>query len=293
MKKRHFDLGLLDVGRAIQHGTYLFGDLPPSVVRLHLTPRAMTEAALKPAPKPENIWLNLAFNVVLPSVILSTMSKPEQLGPLWGMLVGLAFPLGYGIYDVVRRRKANALSIIGIVSILISGGFGLMKIGSFGFAIKEAAIPAVLGLAIIISLKTKAPLVRAFLYNDQLMDVATVHAHLEERQAVPAFERLMVSSTWLLAASMFLSAILNFILARIVLKSEPGTTEFTQEMGKMSALSWPVITLPAFAIMIYALWRLLKHLTLLTGLPADAILRSPPPKEKPVRADRSESHPGA
>ena len=247
----------------------------------------MTEAASRPVPKPENVWLNLLFNVVLPAVLLSTMSKPERLGPLWGMLFGLAFPLGYGIYDLVRRRKANALSIIGIVSILISGGFGLMKIGSLGFAIKEAAIPTVLGFAIILSLKTKAPLVRAFLYNDQLMDVAAVRARLEERQAVPAFERLMVSSTWLLASSMFLSAALNFVLARIVLKSEPGTTAFTQEMGKMSALSWPVITLPAFAIMIFALWRLLKHLTVLTGLQAEAILRTPPPKTRKAGTDKS------
>jgi hypothetical protein len=83
---------------------------------------------------------------------------------------------------------------------------------------------------------------------------------------------------------MFLSAVLNFALARILLKSEPGTTAFTQEMGKMSALSWPVITLPAFGIMIYALWRLLNHLAALTGLPAEAILRSPPSKTKTQNA---------
>jgi hypothetical protein len=240
----------------------------------------MTESAAKPASKPENIWLNLLFNVVLPSVILSTLSKPERLGPLWGLVVGLSFPLGYGLYDLARRRKANFLSIIGIVSVLLSGGLGLMKIGSLGFAIKEAAIPAVLGVAIILSLKTKAPLIRAFLYNDQLMDVAKIQARLEERQVVPAFERLMVSSTWLLAGSMFLSAVLNFGLARVVLKSEPGTTAFTEEMGRMQALSWPVITVPALGIMFYALWRLLNHLTVLTGLETDAILRSPPPKEK-------------
>lgn len=245
----------------------------------------MTPSTTKPAPPPENIWLNLICNVVLPGVILSTLSKPERLGPLWGMLVGLSVPLGYGIYDLAQRKKANALSLIGVISILISGGFGLMKIGGLGFAVKEAAIPLVLGVAIIASLKTRAPLVRSFLYNDQLMDVPAVQARLEERKAMPAFDQLMVSSTWLLAGSMFLSAALNFALARIVLKSEPGTTAFTEEMGRMNFLSWPVIMLPAVAIMFFALRRLLNHLTALTGLDADTILRSPPPKKKDAKPE--------
>lgn len=238
-------------------------------------------------PPPENLWLNLLCNVLLPGVVLSTLSKPSLLGPLWAMLAGLSIPLGYGIYDLVRRRKANALSIVGIVSILISGSFGLMKVGGFGFAIKEASIPFVLGAAILVSLKTRRPLVRMFLYNDQIMDIATVQARLETRQAVPAFERLMASSTWLLAGSMFLSAGLNFLLARIVLKSEPGTPEFTQELGRLNFLSWPVIMLPALGIMVFALWRLLKQLSRLTGLETDAILRSPPPKESTPAAPGS------
>ena len=242
----------------------------------------MTDAAPPPTQKPENIWLNLLFNVGLPAVLLSTLSQPERLGPLWGMVVGLSFPLGYGLYDLARRRKANFLSVIGIVSVLLSGGLGLMKIGSLGFAIKEAAIPMVLGVALVLSLRTKAPLVRAFLFNDQVLDIAKIQARLEERQAVPALDRLLASSTWLLAGSLFLSAGLNFGLARLVLRSQPGTTAFTQEMGRMQALSWPVVALPAMVIMGYALWRLLKHLTALTGLETDALLRSPPPKEKPA-----------
>lgn len=240
----------------------------------------MTKAATKAEPKPENIWLNLLCNVVLPTVILSTLNEPNRLGPLPAMLAGLAFPLGYGIYDLIRRRKANFLSIIGIVSVLLTGGLGAMKVSNLVFAIKEAAIPLVLGVAIVGSLKTRTPLIRTLLYSEQIIEVETVQARLEERGALPEFNQLMRSSTWLMAAAFFLSAILNFVLARLVLKSPPGSARFTEELGKMHALSWVVITVPALGIMMFALWRLLHRLSGLTGLEMDAILRAPPAKEK-------------
>ena len=240
----------------------------------------MTKATNKAAPKPENIWLNILCNVLLPTVILSTLSTPDRLGPLPAMLVGLAFPLGYGIYDLFRRRKANFLSIIGIVSVLLTGGLGVMKVSSLVFAIKEAAIPLIFGVAIVGSLKTRKPLIRAMLYNEQLIEVDTVQARLEERGALNEFDQLMRSSTWLLAAAFFLSAILNFVLARLVLKDPPGSTGFTEELGKLHALSWVVVTVPALGIMMFALWRLLHRLSALTGLETEAILRTPPAKEK-------------
>ena len=51
------------------------------------------------------------------------------LGPKWGLIVALVFPLGYGVYDFVRRRKTNFISVLGFVSVLLSGGLGLMKLG--------------------------------------------------------------------------------------------------------------------------------------------------------------------
>lgn len=240
----------------------------------------MTRATNKVEPKTENIWLNLLCNVVLPTVILSTLSKPERLGPLPAMLVGLAFPLGYGLYDLIRRCKANFLSIIGVVSVSLTGGLGLMKVSNLVFAIKEAAIPLIFGVAIVGSLKTRTPLIRTMLYNEQIIEVDRVQARLEERGVMNEFDQLMRSSTWLMAAAFFLSAVLNFVLARLVLKSPPGSAGFTEELGKMHALSWVVITVPALGIMMFALLRLLNRLSELTGLETDAILRTPSSKEK-------------
>ena len=180
----------------------------------------------KPAPKPENLFLNLIFNIAMPSLVLSKMSTPERLGPVWGLVVALSFPLVYGVWDYAKRKHTNFISIIGLVSVLLTGGLGLMHIGGFWFAVKEAAVPAIIGLAVLISLKTKTPLVRAMLYNEQVIDVARVDAALAERNNRPAFDRLLVQASLLLVASFLVSAALNFGLARYLLKSPTGTPEF-------------------------------------------------------------------
>ena len=79
-----------------------------------------------PAPrtKPENTLLNLTCNLVVPTIVLMKFSTDAWLGPLWGLLVALVFPIGYGIYDLITRRKTNYLSILGLVSVLLSGAGG-------------------------------------------------------------------------------------------------------------------------------------------------------------------------
>ena len=92
-------------------------------------------------PKPENLWLNLIFNVALPTAIQSWGSGEKALGPKWGLIVALLFPLGYGIYDFVVRKRFNFISILGFVSVLITGGFGLLKLDVFWFAVKDGVLP--------------------------------------------------------------------------------------------------------------------------------------------------------
>jgi len=231
--------------------------------------------------KKENLLINLVFNVILPSLVLSKLSKEAMLGPVLGLVVALAFPLGYGVWDFLERRKTNFISIIGFISVLVTGSMGLLQVGGLGFAIKEAAVPTVIGLAVLFSLKSKTPLVRSMLYNEQVIDVARVDAVLTEKEKRADFERLLVSASYLLAGSFIISAGLNFALARYLLRSPAGTAEFNAELGKLHLLSWPVIVLPSMAMMIFALWRLLDGIKRITGLTLDDIFKAPP--EKPTK----------
>ncbi|MBL9214084.1 MAG: MFS transporter [Opitutaceae bacterium] len=230
-----------------------------------------------PPPK-ENLLINIACNVVAPSVILAKFSKPEWLGPKPGLLIALSFPLAYGLYDLARRRNFNFLSALGFVSTLATGGLGLLKLPPFWFAVKEAVVPSLIGLTVIVSQWTRKPLVRSLLFNDQVIDTPRVEAALATHGRGSDFHQLLLRASWLLAGSFFLSALLNFGLARVIIKSLPDTPEFNEELGRMTLWSWPVIVFPSMAIMLFALWRLLKGLEGLSGLTVDEILRQPPPK---------------
>jgi hypothetical protein len=233
-----------------------------------------------PRHKPENLLVNLVCNVAIPTAILSWLSGPRWLGPKWGLLVALAFPLGYGLHDFIARRRWNFISIIGFASVLISGGFGLMQVGGFWFAVKDAAIPGFIGLAVLASMRAKMPLVTELLYNPQVIAVEKVDAELAARGNQAGFAGLLRRSTGLLSLSFFASAALNYALARHLLKSPPGTEAFNGELAKMHLLSWPVIVLPSMAMMLFVLWRLLHGIKALTGLELDDIFRSPPEKRK-------------
>lgn len=214
----------------------------------------------------ENMLVNLLINVAAPSIILSKFSGEHSLGPTWGLIVALAFPIGYGIWDFIRRRKVNFFSAIGVFSTFLTGGMTLLKLPPEYVAIKEASIPLMFGLATLGSLYTPFPLVRTFLYNEKVLQVERVNDALMRYGTQQAFERTLVVASWMLAGSFFLSAVLNYGLAKYLLVSAPGTEAYNAELGKMTALSFPVITIPSMVVLVGALWYLLNRIKSLTHL---------------------------
>src|SRR5215217_7960173 len=227
---------------------------------------------VSPKPKRENLILNLACNLAIPTFVLIQLSKDKWLGPQWGMIVALIFPLGYGIYDLIKRRKTNIFSIVGVLSVLLTGTLNQMRADGFWFAVKEASIPTLFCAAVLFSMRTKRPLVRELLWNDQIIDTARVEAALMERDRRGDLDRLLSRASLGLAFSFLLSAVLNFGLARYLLKSPPGTPEFNAELGKMNGLSLPVIMVPTMVVTMFVFWKLMSGLTQLTGLELDEIL---------------------
>jgi hypothetical protein len=237
-----------------------------------------TQPLHSPPQHKESMLANLLLNIIIPTLILTKGSKEAYLGPTIGLLVALAFPLGYGLYDYWRSRKINIFSAIGLVSILLTGGISLLKLPPSYMAIKEATIPGLLGLATLISLYTRYPLVRTFLYNDKVMDVNKVHDALVQFNNVAAFEKSLSNATYMLAGSFFLSSALNYGLAKWVLVSPPGTEQYNAELGTMTALSIPVITIPSMLVFFAALFYLFRSITRLTHLHWEDILVQPEQK---------------
>jgi hypothetical protein len=178
----------------------------------------------------------------------------------------------YGAWEFVTTRHHNFVSILGFVSILLTGGLGLLQVDGVWFAAKEASIPGIIAIITLGSLRTSKPLIKLLLYNDRVINVAKVEAALEQNNAQKQFAALMVKTTVILALSFVVSAVLNFFLAIWVLKAPAGTPEFNEQLARMTALSYPVIVIPSLIIMMVAVWILIRGLRQLTGLDVEQIL---------------------
>ena len=158
----------------------------------------------------ESPLLSLGLNILIPVIILMRFSAEDRLGPVYGLLVALAFPVIYGLYDFTRRRNFNLFSALGFVGILLTGGVGLLKLDVQWIAIKEASIPLIVGIVVLGSLKTRFPLVRKLL--GKMIKLDLVDAALREKGTAELFERQLVRATYIVGASFFLSALLNYVL---------------------------------------------------------------------------------
>lgn len=251
-------------------------------------PGSKPKQILKPTPKQEHPLANILINVLIPVMALDHLSKnPEKLGaklwhvgPGWAMAIALALPLGYGIWHFLQTRKLNFFSGIGLVSILLTGGLTIYLWNADGtvkpnagmlVGLKEALMPLMLGIAVLGSLRFGTPMIRIFIYNDNLFDVARIEGRIAERSAESAYRRLIAGATKLFAASFFISAPLNIALALWLFRNfDSNAQEATETYNSIiSTMTWAglvVIGLPLVGFMFYTLTRLLKGLRELTGL---------------------------
>lgn len=209
-------------------------------------------------------WVDLLVSIIIPSVILMKLSGDEYLGNVWALLIGLAFPLGWGLFELIRYRKKNFIAVLGVISVGLTGGIGLMAIDARWLAVKEAAVPLVIGLAVLISTRTRYPLVRTLLYNPNVLDVEKIQQSLKERGCEDEFENRLMKASYFFAGTFLFSAIMNYILARWIVTSPSGTQAFNEELGRMTLVSYPMIAIPSMVMMIaifFYLWRTIRRLT--------------------------------
>ncbi|AGH46250.1 VC0807 family protein [Paraglaciecola psychrophila] len=208
---------------------------------------------------------NLAFNIVIPVLILTNLSSDEYLGPAWSIVAALIFPIGFGIWDLKQTAKINPFSVLGIVSVFLTGGISLLELPAEYIAIKEATIPAIIGLAVLFTQRTSKPLLKVFVLSEQIINWQNLNQSLANSGNSNLFEKKMAISSYIVAGSFFLSAALNYILAKVILVSPPGSSEYTEELGRMTALSYPVIVIPSMLMLMAALWYIFSQIKKLTG----------------------------
>lgn len=208
--------------------------------------------------------IDLLVSIVIPSVILMKFSGEQDLGATGALIIALAFPIAWGLFELIKYRKFNFIALLGLISVLLTGGIGLLELDTQWLAIKEAAIPGIIGLAVIISTKTRYPLIKTLIYNPKIMQVEKIEERLKESNNTQKFESRLLMGTYLLGGTFFFSAVMNYILATWIVVSPAGSAEFNEELGQLTLLSYPMIAIPSMIMMMaifYFLWRTINGLT--------------------------------
>ncbi|WP_420787997.1 VC0807 family protein [Vibrio alginolyticus] len=214
--------------------------------------------------KKPNPLFEILFNVFIPSFILMKFSGDEHLGTAMALVVALLFPIIYGGMDLVPNKKFNFISALGFISVLLTGGIGLLELDTRWLALKEALIPGLIGLAVLGSTFTRYPLMQKLVLNDTVLNLALINQRLKENGKTDAFERCLMSSNYLFASTFAFSSAMNYFLATWIVTSPSGTAAFNEELGKMTLYSYPMIAIPSMLMMFgifYYIWRQVRAMT--------------------------------
>jgi hypothetical protein len=233
--------------------------------------------------RPENPWINLGFNLILPVLLLTKGADWLPQAPAWAILVvALAFPVGYFIWDWQRRGKRNMLSVLGMISVLLTGGIGLLKLPPEAFLIKETLLPVVIGLVIAGSAFTRVPAMKLIFYNEDLVDTQRINARLDTPEKASAFQHMLKKATLVFAASSLVTALVNFIVTSLVVTADPRVDAalFNAQVGRQTGITFVVLTLCSLPFMAYSLYLIISGLKQLTGLDMESIFLQPATEQK-------------
>jgi hypothetical protein len=223
--------------------------------------------------------IDILVSIIIPSIVLMKFSGDDDLGASGALITALAFPLAWGLYELIRFNIKNYIALLGLISVLLTGSIGLLQLDTQWLAVKEAAIPGLIGVVVLISARLGYPLIKTLLYNPKVLDTERISRILDERGFSKLFEIRLLNATYMLSGTFFFSALMNYLLATWIVSSPAGSEAFNEELGRLTLVSYPVIVIPSMLMMFaifYFLWRSIHGLTdlkleeIMASAPADS-----------------------
>ena len=224
--------------------------------------------------------IDILVSIIIPSVILMNFSDDTELGATGALVVALAFPIAWGLYELVRFNIKNYIALLGLISVLLTGSIGLLQLDTQWLAVKEAAIPGLLGIVVLISDRLGYPLIKTLLYNPKVLDTERISRILCEQGHDKLFDVRLQNATYMLSGTFFFSAVMNYLLATWIVTSPAGSAAFNEELGQLTLISYPIIVVPSMVMMFaifYFLWRSIHGFT---GLKLEEIMATSLADEK-------------
>jgi hypothetical protein len=238
-----------------------------------------TLAAQKTTPR-ENPLANLLINVVIPVVLLKHLGQwLPGLSPLYVLLLSVAPPLSYGVWDLIRAQSFNVYSALGVLNVGLTGGFAVFQLPAQWFIVKEAALPTVLAIACWISSSSSKPLLSLILFASQMLPSDVIDKRLQERGNTKKWASALKVGTRLFGLSFVLSAVLNGVIAYWIFEKiddtlpEPQKAEIlNQQIAQMTWLGFAFIAVPCLIVSAGSLYWVLRRLSELTGWSVQSLL---------------------
>lgn len=243
---------------------------------------------------------NIFINILIPVIILNCCSDgnidpfnrmPDQrfweIGPLWSLIIAISLPVIYGLHSLIKSKRFDLMSGVGIVGVALTGLISLFVISSTGeikqatpwlFACKEALVPLILATAVLVSRSTSSPLLNTFLYTPELFDIPRIEQSVKNKNVEHDYKGTLNHASWILAGALILSSVANFFLSLwfmndvLTLPISEQQVAYNVAIGKITWWGFLVIGVPLMVALLFTISLIIKKIEQLTGLPKNQIL---------------------
>ena len=245
--------------------------------------------------KKENPLISVAFNIFIPVLILKNGSNwleklmnnfdsgswlPKTIGlydePSFVFGIAVLFPILYFISDFIIQKKINFISIFGFINILLTGGIGVfgakMGLSKNWFIMKEGLMPLILGITLLTISHLKPDYMRKLFLNDMMFRKDKIEITINGKMGY-AIDRILNVTGYYFIAGFFVSSVIQFVLASIIVVSNPGDASFNLEVSTMTWVSYLAVFIPTMFLMIMGFLKLVKGLEKITGMKQEEFLR--------------------
>ena len=191
-------------------------------------------------------------------------------------LIALIFPVAYFIYDLLKKNNVNVISILGFINVLLTGGIGIFG-ERFGlsknwFIIKEGALPSLIGLALITLRKYRKESFNKILLNDIIFDNHKINSSIKYEEQ-NEFETIVHRAGSHFIVGLFMSSFIQFILASLIVTSNPGESLFNEQVATMTWVSFLAVFVITMSIVGKGYLGLISGIEKITGLKKEDFLK--------------------
>jgi intracellular septation protein A len=211
------------------------------------------------------------INLVIPLVILTRFSDEGKLGATGALLLALAFPVVYELYNVRKRRKFSLVSALAIGGILVTGVIGLLGLSEGWLAVRRSVPYLAMAAVLIVSAALRRPVLSALLPH--ILEMGKINAAAQKKRTSSMLEQSIRRSGYILGGVLLAIAAASYVLTRVMITGDAGTSVFNQEYARLRVVSLVGINVLLFVSLTAAIYYLGRSIEKLTGLDIDDLMK--------------------